>query len=776
MTRANTSLVNFEFGEVSPKAAGRYNLAIGTNGFERCENFIPLPQGPAVYRQGFARVHHTRLNRVARLIEFQFSDSQAYIIEATDLKFRFYKDEGVITEAAKNITGVTQANPAVVTSNSHGFSNGDEVYIDSIAGMTELNGRYFLVAGVTTNTFQLTDVYGNNIDSSSYTAYSSGGTASRIYEITTPYTEADLPELQYDQNADTMYIAHLNYAPRKLVRSGHTNWSLNTYVRTNDPFSTSTKYPRAVSFTPDGRLGFGGTTDNPAGLWFSRGPDSSTGAPRYDDFTTGTATTHAVYFTLTSSTGKTDVIQWLSNTDKFIVCGTYSSLRRIYGGTEEEAIAPDSISAKSTGAFGGLLRRPATNGSSLFFIERGAKRVRALQYDFQSDGYRSTDLNLIAEHLTEQGVSELAYQNGRPDILWAVRNDGVLLSMTNQEEEAKRGWSRHILGGSGKVLSVGVMPRGSEFEQLWVCVERVIGGQTVRTVEYMSDSIEFEPYETYWSLTDTDEQTRDKYQNATYEAAKAANYLDMALFYDGSSYGTAAGANLTVSATTGNITITSSAAVFTASMVGREVWKAYSLEDGSGGGRATITGYTNTTTVSATVLQDFDSTALIPSGSWYLTTDTVSNLQDYEDYEFQVLTDGAVHPDATVTDGQIVLDGQASVITLGFSYRGFAKTMNLEFGGTTGPAQFKVRNVNEVNVRLLNSSEFLIGTELHALERMSLRDGDDRLDRPTPLFTGVERVPIWGNWSRQKYVYFVQDNPLPVTLIGLDVHGDTSNE
>lgn len=74
------------------------------------------------------------------------------------------------TVVTGTITGITQANPAVVTANAHGHANGDLVYITGVAGMTEVNGRIFTVAGATANTFQL-----SGVNSTGYTAYSSGG-------------------------------------------------------------------------------------------------------------------------------------------------------------------------------------------------------------------------------------------------------------------------------------------------------------------------------------------------------------------------------------------------------------------------------------------------------------------------------------------------------------------------------------------------------------------------------------------------------------------------
>jgi hypothetical protein len=102
--------------------------------------------------------------------------------------------------------------------------------------MTELNNRWLYVKYINANTFSLTDIDGNDIDTSAYTAYTSGGTCEVIYEIDSPYAEADLAGLKFAQKADLMYIVHPDYEVRKLIRSGETSWALSTFTRTADPF------------------------------------------------------------------------------------------------------------------------------------------------------------------------------------------------------------------------------------------------------------------------------------------------------------------------------------------------------------------------------------------------------------------------------------------------------------------------------------------------------------------------------------------------------------
>lgn len=75
---------------------------------------------------------------------------------------------------AKNISAVTKANPAVVTSTAHGYTTGDVIQIDGVGGMIELNGRAYVVTVLTADTFSL-----NGTDSTNYTIYTSAGTATK---------------------------------------------------------------------------------------------------------------------------------------------------------------------------------------------------------------------------------------------------------------------------------------------------------------------------------------------------------------------------------------------------------------------------------------------------------------------------------------------------------------------------------------------------------------------------------------------------------------------
>jgi hypothetical protein len=295
---------NFSGGEVSEEIYGRFDSDLYKNSLRRCENFFSLIQGPAQYRAGFSFTHPTRLQQVARIERFKYNDEQTYILEFTTGKLRIYEDASVtINSSSKTITGATAASPGVITCVGHGFSTNDEIYIDDIVGMTELNGRFFRVVYIDVDSFSLKDLYGNAIDTSGFTAYDSAGTATIVYELTSPYTTTELFQFQFDQEGNVMYTAHRSFAPYKLTRVSSTSWTFTTYSRTADPFTGAGAYPGAICFY-EGRLVFASSTNNPDRIWLSRGPDS-TGATRYDDYTAGSDADHAII--TAASTGSGDI-------------------------------------------------------------------------------------------------------------------------------------------------------------------------------------------------------------------------------------------------------------------------------------------------------------------------------------------------------------------------------------------------------------------------------------------------------------------------------------
>ena len=154
MPRTTLALTSFIAGEFSPKLDGRTDFEKYSSGCKTLENMLVHPQGAATRRTGSQFIAEVKTSSLkTRLIPFEFSTTQTYMLEFGNQYIRFFKDKGQITESNKTITAITAANPAVVTCNSHGYSNGDFVIISGVVGMTELNCKTFKVADKTTNTF-----------------------------------------------------------------------------------------------------------------------------------------------------------------------------------------------------------------------------------------------------------------------------------------------------------------------------------------------------------------------------------------------------------------------------------------------------------------------------------------------------------------------------------------------------------------------------------------------------------------------------------------------
>jgi len=215
---------SFTSGEIAPALQSRADLTKYATGLNLCENFFVRAQGGVYSRPGFSfRGELDDSSKVGRLIPFSFSTEQTYILVFEDLKMRVMKDGGYLLKSS-SITGVTQANPAVVTADNT-FINGETVTITGVVGMTELNGNTYTVANRTDTTFEL-----SGTDSTAYTAYVSGGVAQggTIFELTTPYTEAQLPRLGYTQSADVLTLVHPSHDPSNLNRLFDGHWTLTT--------------------------------------------------------------------------------------------------------------------------------------------------------------------------------------------------------------------------------------------------------------------------------------------------------------------------------------------------------------------------------------------------------------------------------------------------------------------------------------------------------------------------------------------------------------------
>lgn len=483
MARSAPALSSFTAGEISPRLEGRTNIEKYREGLSDLTNMVVMPHGGVTRRPGTEYLGEVKSSSVkTRLIPFQFKTSDTYILEFGNQIMRVFRNDlQVLNSSAKTITAATKADPGVFTSSSHGFSDGDEVYVDSLGGMTEVNGRNYLIANSTTNTFSLQDLFGNDIDTTNFTTYTSGGTATEIFEVATPYSEADLFDIRFAQSADTMYLVHPSYDIRTLTRSDHNNWTFATLSITGSPspaLSGSDNRPSCVSFFEQ-RLVFAGTNNNPQSIWFSKNGN-------YTNFTVGTAADDALIYTIASN--QVNAIRYLSAT-RVLTIGT-SGGEYVLTSTNDGPITPTTTLIRKYSNYGSASIEPVQVADVTLFVQRGARKVREFKFvgDVNTGGYAAPDMTILAEHITDGGLTQFAYQQEPDSVVWATRTDGTLVGMTYRREEEVVAWHKHVIGGAfsggqAVVESIATLPSDSGEDELYMIVKRTINSVTKRYVE-----------------------------------------------------------------------------------------------------------------------------------------------------------------------------------------------------------------------------------------------------------------------------------------------------
>jgi len=483
MARSAPALSSFTAGEISPRLEGRTNIEKYREGLSDLTNMVVMPHGGVTRRPGTEYLGEVKDSSVkTRLIPFQFKTTDTYILEFGDQTMRVFRNDlQVLDGTDKSITAITKADPGVLTSSSHGLSDGDEVYVDSIGGMTELNGRNYLVANSTTNTFSLQDLFGNDIDTTNFTTYTSGGTATEIYNISTPYAEADLYDLRFVQSADTMYIVHPSYDIRTLTRTDHNAWTFATLSITGSPspsLSGSDNRPSVVTFFEQ-RLVFGGSNNYPQTLWFSKNGN-------YTDFTVGTAADDALIYTIASN--QVNAIRYLSAT-RVLTIGT-SGGEYVLTSTNDGPVTPTTTLIRKYSNYGSAAIEPVQVADVTLFVQRGNRKLREFKFvgDVNTGGYNAPDMTILAEHITNGGITQMAYQQEPDSVVWCVRDDGTLLGMTYRREEEVVAWHKHVIGGgfsSGQAVveSIATLPTDTGEDELYMTVKRTINSTTKRYVE-----------------------------------------------------------------------------------------------------------------------------------------------------------------------------------------------------------------------------------------------------------------------------------------------------
>lgn len=400
--------------------------------------------------------------------------------------------------------------------------------------------------------------------------------------------------------------------------------------------------------------------------------------------------------------------------------------------------ATDQIPARTITRNGSTKRRPATNGSTVVFENRGG---RVLELGFRSDtGWSVQSLSeRCGDWFDGYNLADgIAVQRAPIPTLWMVQGDGRLLGLTYAPEEAVAGWHEHTTDGSFE--SVCVVPEGRE-DIVYAVIQRTINGSSVRYLERMAERY-------YATLADR-------------------RFLDSFGTFDGTNTGAT---TLTLTGGTNwlageTITLTASASTF-----------AYPATTDKGDQikwlglyRVKITATSSATVATGVILDSFASAPAAPSTVWAWGRDTISGLGHLEGKQVQIVADGVALQPQTVVSGAVTLRtraaiGSPSAVTVGFKvhvglgYTAEAVTMPPAIP-VDGLGHGRRGSVTHASIRMRRSAPFRVGPLGGVAQSLNLvQEADD--------FTGVSRELVEGEWSSDKQIRMVQTDPLPMVVTG----------
>jgi hypothetical protein len=509
-----------------------------------------------------------------------------------------------------------------------------------------------------------------------------------------------------------------------------------TYKWAKSAWGGDQGYPSAVTYHQQRQV-FAGTAGAPPTNWTSRVGnyvDFGTSQPLVDD--------DAITFRIPGR--QVNAVRHLLPLDKLAVLTSGSEW--VVGAGQTEVVTPSTISTKVQGYRGASKVVPIVVGSTAIFLQDKGKSVYEMGYDYTSDKYTGSDLTIPASHLfSGHAIVSWAYQQVPFQVIWAVRDDGVLLGLTYLKEQQVAGWHRHDTV-RGFFESVCVISEDDE-DVLHAVIRRTINGRSVRNIERM--------------------HTR------TIRDIKDAFFVDSGLTYDGrntSATTMAISGGTTWSYQAETFTLTASAAHFAAGDVGKEIH----IPNDEQVIRLSITAYTSATVVTVSANRDIPAALRgVATTNWAQAASSLSGLWHLEAEILSILADGHVvfngdpaddvAANFTVQNGRIALDRAYSVIHAGLPIEADFETLSINLVNQETLVD-KKKLITTVRLLVEESRGIRVGPDENHLTEAKVR-ALENYDQPVESFTGVIEVRTQAKWDRNGTVFVRQSDPLPLTIL-----------
>jgi hypothetical protein len=193
-------------------------------------------------------------------------------------------------------------------------------------------------------------------------------------------------------------------------------------------------WPKTVVFAQD-RLVFGGTLYDPQTLWMTQ-----TG--NYYDFMRNDPLVASDGITLNLPSQRLNEINGLTSLLQLLVFTTGGEWS--VGSTSNNIFSPTSMQTRLNGYTGSNGIQPAVIVNRAIYIQSRGAVVRDMGYDLFTDTFTGSNLSLMSTHLFfHYNIIEMAYQQDPDSLIWAIRDDGILLSMTYMREQEVLAWTWH---------------------------------------------------------------------------------------------------------------------------------------------------------------------------------------------------------------------------------------------------------------------------------------------------------------------------------------------
>lgn len=301
------------------------------------------------------------------------------------------------------------------------------------------------------------------------------------------------------------------------------NWRLGAW-------SAERGYPAVVTFFEQ-RTAWANTAAQPQSFWMSQSADLENMRP--DSFEGGAVEVQdddGLDFTIAAD--QVNAIRWMSP-GRQLILGTSGGEWSVT--SDGPVVTPADIEVKRESTNGSAAIAPLPIGAVVLFVQRARRKLRELVFSLETDGFRTPDLSILADHITESGLREIAYQQEPDSQVHCLREDGVLATLTYRREQDVVGWSRHVFGGrfgdgAPKVESITTIPGSSAAgsanrDEAWIAVRRTVNGTTLRSIEVFEASFEGPSPGAFDSAADFDA--------AVLARQRDAFYVDCGLSYAG---------------------------------------------------------------------------------------------------------------------------------------------------------------------------------------------------------------------------------------------------